>query len=127
MAAKVKAIELTRQQVLDYHAIGWSYRRIAKQAGRSLHFVAHSIKKWEESRSLSDNPRSGRPPILDEREKRRLFRQLDRDRAQTAYELQKNTFGVEPRAFTDTIRRVLRKKKKKKGFHNNIWPMLFLG
>ena len=116
MAAKVKAIELTRQQVLDYHAIGWSYRRIAKQVGRSLHFVAHSIKKWEESRSLSDNPRSGRPPILDEREKRRLFRQLDRDRAQTAYELQKNTFGVEPRASTDTIYRVLRKK----GFHKYL-------
>jgi len=55
-----------RAAIITLHGIGWTGRHIAQELHCSENTVSLWLKRWEESRSLEDSERSGRPRCTDE-------------------------------------------------------------
>jgi transposase len=55
-----------RAAIITLHGIGWTGRDIAQEIHCSENTVSLWLKRWEETRSLEDGERSGRPRCTDE-------------------------------------------------------------
>ena len=53
--------EIERSAIIALHKIGWTGQRIAQELHCDEHAVTRWVRRWEETRSLEDNERSGRP------------------------------------------------------------------
>lgn len=62
-----------RAEMLIRLAKGLSYSEIANEFGRSKGTIHNVIKRWENDNSLQERPRSGRPNVLSDRDKRALL------------------------------------------------------
>lgn len=67
-----------RAQAVAYHDAGWTQKRIAERLGRTQQAISKTLKKVRETGSFESAPRSGRPPAMSIREKRRLVRDIDK-------------------------------------------------
>ena len=55
-----------RAAIVTLHGVGWTGRAIAQELRCSENTVSLWLKRWEETRSLEDSERSGRPRCTDE-------------------------------------------------------------
>lgn len=64
--------EDVKWQIIGYHKLDMSENKIAGLCGVSRSAVATTVKNWQETGSVSDRPRPGRPRITSDREDRQL-------------------------------------------------------
>ena len=113
---------MTAQNVFDRNRVvalrgeGLSHREIANRIGRCPSYVGYTLKRWEEDHSVEDRERSGRPRIFDARDERRLMRQLEENREQTAAEVKKEVFGRFAPGCDRTVRNIFRRQ----GYHKYL-------
>src|SRR4029079_17773074 len=50
-----------RAAIVTLHGVGWTGRDIAQELHCDEHAVTRWVRRWEETRSLEDGERSGRP------------------------------------------------------------------
>lgn len=70
---------IERIKVIEAHASGDSYHEIEAKLPVSKAQAQQIITHWEETDKIHDDPQSGRPKILSERDKRHLNRLADAD------------------------------------------------
>ena len=58
---KLATWEARRAEVVELRRLGWNYKTIARTKRVSLSFVAAAVKRYKETKSHCDRPRSGRP------------------------------------------------------------------
>lgn len=64
--------EDVKWQIIAYHKLDMSENKTAGLCGVSRSAVATTVKNWQETGSVSDRPRAGRPRITSDREDRQL-------------------------------------------------------
>jgi transposase len=130
--------EATKWQVVAYHKLSYSQRKIAELCGISRCSVATTIENWQESGSVADKPREGRPRCTTPREDRELFRvsrsnpkmsvrqlagewSASSDKSASTPKARRQTvvnrlleFGLE--SYEQTEKPLLKNKDKKKGY-----------
>ena len=78
---------LERVRIIELNAEGYSQRDIAQKMGSvSKTTVQRVLQQWKSSQ-LNPTPRNGRPPTLDLKDKRRIYRASDADPGATLAEL----------------------------------------
>ena len=65
-----------RHEIIFLRKRGESYRKIGKALKLSFSTVRHVIKKYEETATTENRPRSGRPKVLTVRERRHIIREV---------------------------------------------------
>ncbi len=68
-----------RSRIIKMSEKGYSYRKIASVIGRSFSGVRNVIKRYEATRKIDNEARSGRPRILTVRERRDVVRLSDKN------------------------------------------------
>jgi len=89
---KMRAVNLTseaRSVIVFLHKEGYSVRKISEKVGKAKTTVYQIIKKFMETGSVADRPRSGRPRISTPRDDKVLIRISKKDRHKTSPELAK--------------------------------------
>ena len=95
-----------RVNIIALNERGVSQRKIARTQGVARRTVSRILTQWAQGRQLSSAPRSGRPPVLTERDIRRIIRLSDSDPGATLLEItQRSGLPV----CKETIARKLRK------------------
>jgi transposase len=61
-----------RAAIVTLHGVGWTGRDIAQELHCEEHAVTRWVRRWEETRSLEDGERSGRPRCTSDVSTRRL-------------------------------------------------------
>lgn len=69
----------TRTRIVWRYNSGVSATQIARDEGISRHAIYGVVRRYRDQKSGQDQPRSGRPRILGEREKRRILRVIAQD------------------------------------------------
>lgn len=120
-----------RLQAVLWRLKNEDYTEICKRLNRDNNTVSRWIKRWNQSgyEGLFDKPRSGRPPILNENEKKQLLEKVNNPEYKTRITCKilcfqiKEDFGKE---LTDEAIRVMLhkhnlswKKPKKKDYRQN--------
>ena len=70
----------TRGQIIEMAKNNLSARQICRELGIPHTTVAYTIRRFNKTGENSDTPRSGRPAILTERDKRHLARTVKQNR-----------------------------------------------
>ncbi|CAK9824990.1 Transposable element Tc1 transposase [Anthophora retusa] len=117
MSGKKELSIETRALIVSHHSIGKSNREIAKLLKLNRRTVDYNVKKYEDTGSLSNKKRSGRPKITTPAEDRAITIISKRNRRKTAPEItaEINASRPEPVSLT-TVKRRLRKA----GLHGRI-------
>lgn len=68
-----------RAQIVALHEQGKSLREIAVEVGQAKSTVGRHIRNYKKRGHLNDAPRSGRPPKLDDRARRRVLSSIRKD------------------------------------------------
>ncbi|CAK9814099.1 Transposable element Tcb2 transposase [Anthophora plagiata] len=77
MTSKKSEISVSlRDRVIFLRKSGESYRKIGKALNLNFTTVQYIVKKYEETRSTDNRPRSGRPKILTDRERRSVIKEV---------------------------------------------------
>ena len=99
-----------RLLILQGKQDGISNRQLGRLFGCSEKAVRDLLKRFRDTGSVQDRPRSGRPPKLSIRQQRTLVRSCVKDRKKTAYNHQQELtkFGG-PQVSLTTVRRILRR------------------
>src|SRR5437899_3998266 len=70
--------EFERGRIIGAHDAGMSIREIAELYGVSKSTVHRVIKDFEEEGLTEPRPRSGRPPKINDRQRRHIVRNVDK-------------------------------------------------
>lgn len=84
-----KITDFAKMQAIYMHSNGHSYQEIADELGHSKSSIHYLVKKYEETGSINDRYRPGRPKISNERDDRQLVRLIRKNRQATSLELSK--------------------------------------
>ena len=76
-----------RRLVLKQRQKGYSFYKIAENLSMSYTSVRNAVVRWNQSGSLKDRPKSGRPKKSSEKEDRIIHRMSERDRKRTAVDI----------------------------------------
>ena len=108
MAPRAKISNMDRMRAIILHEQGHSMRKIAEELKRSVSCVHRLVSRFEETKSIQDRHRSGRPPVSTPRDDRVLARIQKKNRTTPSHEiakLWKEHSGVS--ASPSTVRRKL--------------------
>ncbi|RYG97673.1 hypothetical protein EON65_52495 [archaeon] len=83
----LRVSEVKRIHILTLKERGCTISQMARQTKVALGAVRAVLYKWKQHHTMQDLPKTGRPPILDDRTKRRLARMALRGDVETATEL----------------------------------------
>ncbi|KAI3363740.1 hypothetical protein L3Q82_001204 [Scortum barcoo] len=108
--------EELRKKVIDIHQSGKGYKAISKAVGIQRTTVRAIIHKWRKLGTVANLPRSGRPPKITPRVRRRLIQEVTKDPQKTSKELQASLASVKVSVHDSTIRKVLAKG----GIHGRV-------
>lgn len=82
-----RVTRVKRVEIVGYHMCGHSQRKIAKMLKLKRTTVRGVIQKWNQSHSIDDKPKSGRPKLLDDHTERILCRMVTNNNVASANEL----------------------------------------
>ncbi|RYH13221.1 hypothetical protein EON65_36205 [archaeon] len=82
-----RVTEVNRIRILTLREQGYKLSQIAQQTKVTFGAVRAVLYKWKQHHTIQDLPKASRPPILDDRTKRRLARMALRGDVETATEL----------------------------------------
>ncbi|RYY81482.1 helix-turn-helix domain-containing protein [archaeon] len=103
-----RVTEVNRIHILTLREQGCKLSQIAQQSRVTLGAVRAVLYKWKQYHTIQDRPKTGRPPILDDRTKRRLARMALRGDVETATDLVENAAALDiAHVSGGTIRNVL--------------------
>ncbi|KAI3375421.1 hypothetical protein L3Q82_021905 [Scortum barcoo] len=108
--------EELRKKVIEIHQSGKGYKAISKAVGIQRTTVRAIIHKWRKLGTVANLPRSGRPPKITPRVRRRLIQEVTKDPQKTSKELQASLASVKVSVHDSTIRKVLAKG----GIHGRV-------
>ena len=115
-----KSPELTdfeRGMIIGLHKGNFGPPAISKVLGYPRTTISTIIKRYNEDNMTTTASRSGRPPLLDDRTKRKLVREVKKDRKRSLDELKEN-FNV---GFTTTISsRTIQRAINEEGFYGRV-------
>ena len=98
-----------KQMVVSLREDGFSQYKIAEIMGVSQSCISRFLRKFNQSGSIENLPRSGRPRKTDERGDRKILRCVKTDRRQTLAEITNDANNVLPSSVSSrTVRRRLR-------------------
>lgn len=101
--------ENKRVQIVTLRQEGFSLREIATKASVDRRTVQRVCKRVQKTSSFKDQPRSGRPPLLDDRQKRLIARSVNREETKTAETIRKEVATFHNiNVSRDTIARALK-------------------
>ena len=87
---------------------GYSCRQIAEKLNRHHSTISNILKRYNETGSVKERHRSGRPPISNARDQRHLIKIMKENRRQSSTELAKQwELSNGKQASARTVRRVL--------------------
>ncbi|KAI3353726.1 hypothetical protein L3Q82_004841 [Scortum barcoo] len=86
--------EELRKKVIEIHQSGKGYKAISKAVGIQRTTVRAIIHKWRKLGTVANLPRSGRPPKITPRVRRRLIQEVTKDPQKTSKELQASLASV---------------------------------
>ncbi|RYG63349.1 hypothetical protein EON64_16100 [archaeon] len=119
-----RVTEVKRIHILTLREQGCKLSQIAQQTKVTLGAVRAVLHKWKQHHTIQDLPKTGRPPILDDRTKRRLARMALRGDVETATELAQTAAALDiAHISARTARRVLLDKGLK-AMHTIRKPLL---
>jgi transposase len=109
--------EFDRGRIVGAHDAGMSERQIVEMYGFPKTTVHRTIKDFEEHGIVEARPRSGRPPVLDDRDKRHLVQIVEKNHraplANTTAQIQDIT---SKNISISTVRRALHME----GYHGRV-------
>ncbi len=74
IASRAKISNMDRMRAIILHEQGHSMRKIAEELKRSVSCVHRLVSRFEETKSIQDRHRSGRPPVSTPHDDRVLAR-----------------------------------------------------
>ena len=89
MVSRAKIANMDRMRAIVLREQGHSMRQIAEQLKRSVSCVHRLISRFEETKSIQDRHRSGRPPVSTPRDDRVLARIQKKNRTTPSHEIAK--------------------------------------
>src|SRR2546430_9859075 len=99
-----------RSRIHTLHQIGFSTREVAAQEGIDQSSVVRICKKFAETGSFDDLPKSGRPRIMSERYERKLLRYIRSGECSTAVQVRSKLLADEGITISaETILRIFRR------------------
>lgn len=99
-----------KNMIIKLHSKGKSYRQIANKLEISFSTVRNIVKKFRQTGSVLNKPRSGRPPKFSEREKRDIHRIVVRDPTTSASRIAEEVASTSNTTFClQTVRNVIHK------------------
>lgn len=118
MDTKGKEIELgERKIIVKLWKEGKSFRKIGETVGRSHSSIQRVINNYKDTEDYLSRPRSGRPPLLTNREKRKIVQQVRKEPRLTAKKIVENVQEEFHKTISkDTVRRTL----KKANYHSRV-------
>src|ERR1041385_7804081 len=84
-----------RSRIHTLHQMGLSTREVANQEGVNQSSVVRICKKFNETGSFVDLPKSGRPRIMSERYERKILRYIRSKECSTAVEVKSKLLADE--------------------------------
>lgn len=101
--------ENLRVKIVTLRDEGFTLREITSRTGANRRKIQRVCKKFRETGSFEDRPRTGRPPLLNERKKRTIAQILRKGEASTAESIRKEAKAHhEIEVSRDTIARTLK-------------------
>lgn len=70
--ARKRLSDAQRWQIIGMHSIGMSYKAIRRQTGYHYTVISRSVRKHAAMQNVKDLPRTGRPPLIEDRSLGRL-------------------------------------------------------
>ena len=128
MAPKKSEISVSvRDRVIFLRQNGQSYREIGKTLNLSFRTVQYIVKKYEKTKSTDNQPRTGRPKVLTNRERRYIIKKATKYPFTSAQALCNDVASTSGKSVCpQTIRNVLHSAEifgraaRKKPFINNV-------
>ena len=128
MAPKKSEISVSvRDRVIFLRQNGQSYREIGKTLNLSFTTVQYIVKKYEKTKSTDNQPRTGRPKVLTNRERRYIIKKATKYPFTSAQALCNDVASTSGKSLCpQTIRNVLHSAEifgraaRKKPFINNV-------
>ena len=108
MAQRQELTEFERGVIIGGWIFGHSEREIEEKTGQPKTTIHDTIERYRETGTATPVPRTGRPPILNDRDKRHLVRIIRSDRQQTTRQVHNNFVETTGTAVSfSTIKRAL--------------------
>ncbi|GFU49051.1 transposable element Tcb1 transposase [Trichonephila clavipes] len=109
MASKSRELDVTvKSMIIQLRNKGLTYRAIGIQLNISLFTVRSIVKKFNETGSIKNKVRSGRPGMFSAREKRSIIKEVKKNPKISAPQLAKNVANTSHKTLSaQTIRNVL--------------------
>jgi len=102
-----------RAAIITLHNIGWTGRDIAQELHCDEHAVTRWVRRWEETRSLDDGERSGRPRCTDDDTDAQMEQVADEKKRTVPKEIKKELQ-------LDCSARTIRRRLDEVGLHGRV-------
>jgi transposase len=117
MTKNPELTDFERGMIIGLHRGNFGPSAISKVLGYPRTTISTIIKRYNEDNMTTTASRSGRPPLLDDRAKRKLVHEVKKDRKRSLDELKEN-FNV---GFTTTISsRTIQRAIHEEGFYGRV-------